>query len=276
MRLIFSFFLFLFTSFCFAQQSKNFFYTYAKGDKYVTVPQIVLQIAPSLGAAYGDTLSFGTPVNVLHTVPYSEVIDGYEIPWLKISYKKGEFTKVSFVLASKLSLASIKVENEVYFLGWEGRSFQKIDNLDSLITLYQNKFFFSSGNKSNFFEEIALEKNMNPDIVELYFNTKDLTGIKKTKGWFFFSISDKQMRLFINYNYLICNNSKLLSLPETSIKYLNDFTTQNQVLTLVPNRKYKSQFHITERTEVNKVLTNEKTTYYKFKDCSYSLIPPKK
>lgn len=89
-----------------AQQTSNksFFYTAIKGNTIVAVNKVITHIAPSVGAAIDDSLTFGTPVQVLMLVPYSESTNGIEVPWAKCIYKKGEFNKVTFILASNLAL----------------------------------------------------------------------------------------------------------------------------------------------------------------------------
>jgi hypothetical protein len=80
------------------------FFNDMKGSRLIVVDTAILHVGPSSGAAQTDTLFFGENINVLMPVPYFEQVNDIDVPWLKITYFKKGFTKVSYVLAHQVSL----------------------------------------------------------------------------------------------------------------------------------------------------------------------------
>lgn len=274
MKFFFSIFL-LITTTGFAQQNKNFFYTYATGEKFVVVPNLVLQIAPSLGAATGDTISFGTPVNVLLQVPYSEVIDDYEIPWLKISYKKGDFTKVGFVLAHKLSIKNATIDKINYALAWQGKDTFNINYnnyKDSSITNYSDDFYVLNILNNQEKYSIGLPQNFKIDSVVFCY---DKTKSKQHPSTATVCFVQTNPSIQILYSYATCNNGLMVFPP--LFRTNSTTSSTNETLFFPTKGKYKkNHFAITKEIIVAKENKQTITSYYEFKNCSYTLIPSKK
>lgn len=223
----------------------------------MVVPDLVLQIAPSLGAATGDTLAFGTPVNVLLQVPYSEVIDGYEMPWLKISYTKGEFAKVGFVLAHKLSLVSVRVENSLVILGYEG-----------------NNVFLQNLNDSSFKRRLSELKNFKTiDSFSInYFNNIKLKGILGNIKLFFKGEENNKTAV---YNFLVCKNNQIIPLAPTTLHSDTFNLTYDYIFPDADKKLKKNMFKIIAFDFIAGTSTN-KFWYYKVENCSFKPIPQKK
>ncbi len=86
-------------------QHTNFpFFDKMQGARIIYSDIAITRVAPSTGAAYGDTLKIGDSINILMAVPYSENRLNVESPWLKITYKKRGYAKVSFISAIDIAI----------------------------------------------------------------------------------------------------------------------------------------------------------------------------
>lgn len=102
-KIIITFGFCLFT-FCLFAQTNYPFFNNMKGERKIIADTVITRVAPSTGAAFEDTLYFGNAVEILMTVPYTEVRNNMVSPWLKVVYQKGKFKKIAFVSAIDVAL----------------------------------------------------------------------------------------------------------------------------------------------------------------------------
>lgn len=247
-------FLCLFFSHLIAQTSnKNFFYSQIKGNTTIVTQKAITRIAPSIGAAVDDSLAFGTPMQVLMIVPYSESLNGLEIPWVKCIYKKGEFNKVTFVMANQLALKHVESNNTsalVYFKSHTNDSLLfeiKIINQDKKID-YQHTLSLPKTDKIDSFK-IEL---INP------------SGLKNVCN--IFRINAHTSTLENCYNFIECSQSSELLCLEKSSKNKVLGTIEGKNWNFPSNSKLKKN-QIMMISYSNNPNNSFPSKIYKFRNC---------
>jgi hypothetical protein len=240
-----------------AQQSsfKNFFYSNIKGNTIVAAPKVITHIAPSVGAAIDDSLLYGTPVKVLMLVPYSESINGIEVPWAKCIYKKGEFNKVTFILANELALATAN-SNQT-----EGTISFSNANSDSIFFSIQLR---NKNNNFQYLKNIGFEKQLILDS----FNVQLISPFKlqNVANIFNFQIFSNEVKHSLHFIECSTNN-EILGLEKVSINY--DRKALNGKVWEFPSTKKikKNNIQLVTYTP-NEAICNIPTKLYKIKNCS--------
>ena len=102
-NIVFTFYFLFLTCNLFSQVSYPFFNN-MRGERKLFADTVITRVAPSIGAAFDDTLLQGTSITILMQVPYSEVRNNVASPWLKVMYKKGKYNKVGFISAIDVAI----------------------------------------------------------------------------------------------------------------------------------------------------------------------------
>jgi hypothetical protein len=212
----------LFTTCClllatclFAQSPKtNYpFFQNIKGDRKVFADTAVLRVAPSTGAATGDTLYLGDNINILMEVPYSEVRNNIASPWFKITYKKGGYTKVGFISAVDIAINDNQTKDVEFVWGLDKntRTDSVVNGEIKFLNHYTAKFKVKGTNKKWIDELIDIPASMNVDTVMAISFKK--TKLNSSRGVVQIELSSTTIKSVIyQYNIIICNKNKFAQL----------------------------------------------------------------
>ena len=261
--LIFIFLVFSFFSF---SQSNNFpFFNNLKGDRKVFADTAILRVAPSTGAATADTLFLGENISILMTVPYSEVRNNIVSPWLKITYKKGAFTKVGFVSAIDIALnekISFKDVDLVIGLEKSNKKDSLINNQLTINSNYWGKVKNIKKNKKTSEVLIEIPHQMKVDsIVSIAAKKVKLNGSLGLVQMDVVSTNDST--LVYQYNFIVCNKNKI-----SQLEVINNFQKVN------PDKRPIKSYYVFDGNKilykVSGFMEGDKTIdIYKWKDCSF-------
>ena len=211
-------FYFLLSTFYLSAQKTSFpFFNNIKGDRKVFADTAILRVAPSTGAAINDTLFLGDNINILMQVPYSEVRNNIVSPWLKITYKKGAFSKVAFISSIDVALNEKLAVKDVEVVFGLVRN-EKIDSI-------ANNEIYTINNYNC--KAIVFKKNKN--VADLFFNLPpkfsvdslsvavlQKTKLKKTIAAMSFILNSKNDEEgMYKLNFVLCNANKIVQLPTT-------------------------------------------------------------
>ncbi len=209
---IFSFLVFNFYSF--SQKTNYPFFQNIKGDRKVFADTAILHVAPSTGAATGDTLYLGDNISILMEVPYSEIRNNIASPWFKITYRKGGYTKVGFISAVDVAINDNQTAKDVEFV-W---GLEKNTRTDSVVNgeikfsnHYSAKLKVKGTNKKWMDEVIDIPASMNVDtVMEISFKKTKLNGSRGVVQIEFCSTTIKSV--IYQYNIILCNKNKFAQL----------------------------------------------------------------
>lgn len=237
-----------------SQEGKNFFYSTVKGNSFIAVEKVITHIAPSIGAAIDDSLTFGTPINILLLVPFSESLHGIEVPWAKCIYKKGEFNKVTFILASDLALASSKNTHSLSMLSF---------NYGDADSLYFSIKINNASNSINYNKKIGFARNTSIDSLKVQLiNPYKLSTVAQIFDFQIFSKESKH-----SFNFIECNlNNNVLALEKASLNLANGKQTGN--IWEFPSTRRLKKNCIGLVSYPTSSLKNATIKIYKLKNCS--------
>jgi hypothetical protein len=240
------------------------FFQNIKGDRKVFADTVVLRLAPSTGAATGDTLYLGDNINILMEVPYSEVRNNIVAPWFKITYKKGGYTKVGFISAFDIAINDNQTAKDVEFVwGLEKntRTDSIVDGEIKFLNHYTAKLKVKGTNKKWMNEVIDIPASMNVDTV-MAMSFKKIK-LNNSRGVVQIELSSTTVKSVIyQYNIILCNKNRVAQLEVIN-------TVQNPQKELRPLRSSyifssnKIVFKMSGFMDGDKELDT-----YKWKDCS--------
>ena len=258
---------FLVFSFCSIAQKNNFpFFNNMKGERKVVADTAILRVAPSTGAAINDTIYLGENINILMQVPYSEVRNNIASPWLKITYKKGNFTKVAFISAIDVSLnekLSVKDIDFIFGVVKNDRKDSIANNEIIVINHYQCKLVSFKKNKNIADIVFNIPTNFTVDSLSTLILAK--TKLKKINASFRFTLSSKNDNEGdYKLNFVLCSSNKLVQLP-TQHNYLVQLSKNwiNEDLLF----HYQSKDFAVISRETNTPFGGK--TFYKWNGCSF-------
>lgn len=241
------------------------FFDKMEGKRIVYSDIAITRVAPSSGATYGDTLKIGDTINILMTVPYSENRLNVESPWLKISYKKREFTKVSFISAIDIAInEQLNICDATIIFGIENKI--QTDSLINKELVVNSKY--QLGLKMIFNKtkidatNFLLPTNFNVDtclfeLIKLNKNnfTENIMQIKIS--------SNNKLEGSRTFSFTICKN-KIISLPTLQ----NYFSIKNKSWThSYFNFKSKKIFSV-----ISKNIINNSEIKYKWMNCNFKKL----
>jgi hypothetical protein len=264
-------FCFLFFTFCLSAQNKYPFFSNTKGDRKTIADTVIIRIAPSTTAAFDDTLYFGTPVEVLMTVPYTETRDNMISPWLKVIYKKGRFKKIGFVSAIDVSLnESIMYKN--YEFIWGVVANNKKDSVvnDELIIKnnYECKLWAIQSGKKVAETNFEIDNKYNVDsntikIIEKIKLSKTLCAIEIQN----ISLKDTTKELYCR-TFVFCKSLAIAQLPIThNYTKLPQTTFPTSSMNI---NKHKNKFYVV--TNYQKLMPENIVETYSWKEDNYFLV----
>jgi hypothetical protein len=240
-----------------AQQTsgKNFFYNAIKGNSIIVLPKVITHIAPSVGAAIDDSLDFGTPIKVLMLVPYSESINGIEVPWAKCIYKKGEFNKVTFILSNQLALSTANINNTLVCVSFK--------------TATKDSIFFETNIINNaktikLLQTFGFEKQSSTDSFKIeLINTHGLKKVSNIFGVHIFNTNLKH-----SYHYIECENSNQLTTLEKVEVTLNTSPFSGKIWEFPSSKKVKKNRLLLQDFSTNESKNTPVSKVFHFKNCS--------
>ena len=190
------------------------FFQNIKGDRKVFADTVVLRLAPSTGAATGDTLYLGDNINILMEVPYSEVRNNIVSPWFKITYNKGGYTKIGFISGVDMAINDNQTAKDVEFVWGLVKNTKRdsmVDGEIKLLNCYTTKLKVKGTNKKWIVELIDIPATMNVDTVMAISLKK--TKLNNSRGVVQIELSSTTIKsLIYQYNVILCNKNKFAQL----------------------------------------------------------------
>ena len=240
-----------------AQQAsgKNFFYNAIKGNSIIVLPKVITHIAPSVGAAIDDSLEFGTPINILMLVPYSESINGIEVPWAKCIYKKGEFNKVTFILANQLALSRVHSNNTLACISF------KTATTDSI---FFETTIINNAKKIKLHQTFGFEKQSSTDSFKIELISPN--GLKKVSNIFGVHIFNNNKKH--SYHYVECEYSNQLTTLEKVEITLNASPVSGKIWEFPCSKKVKKNRLLLQDFSTNESKNSAVSKVFHFKNCS--------
>ena len=238
-----------------AQQQDSYpFFNNMRGKRIVVADTAILHVGPSAGAAHTDTLFFGEEINVLMPVPYFEQVQELDVPWLKITYFKKGFTRVSYILAHEVSLTTI-IEKESKL--WTTSLKQQLKN-EKIIQVFsiKNKQIVNTLNTS-----VPLEFTV--DSIELEIAEKPC--LQEASLMFTLNLKSNSPEKGVYKKwFVLCSSTKFISLPYTHIYYNTKLKAQVQERLI-----FSSQSSFKLQTTILTKKVKETVVKYKWQDCNY-------
>ena len=248
-------------------QNKNInfaFFNNMLGEKKVIADTAFLKVAPSTGAATEDTLFLGNDINILMQVPFSEVRKNVNSPWLKITYKKGAFTKVGFISAIDVAICSaLEIKNNYAIIGIQQNNrtekfinenlkiddnfIAKIVLINGTQKLYQDTFLIPSLTKVDSVSKFTISKC----------NLKRADGLIQIN---FATSINKDLEY--SYNYIACNANLV------GLNFINPNPIYTSAINISQNKLLFNSKKIIHLIVGDLVGTKQIATY-KWKNCSY-------
>ncbi len=258
MRLLFFIFFYLIVATKIFAQNKmeSFaFFNDMKGNRIVVVDTAILHVGPSEGAATTDTLFFGEVINILMQVPYFVQINELDIPWLKITYFKKGYTKVSYILAQKVSLTkTIKVNDTK----WLTVLHQKTNTLNYSLLLLS--IIDKSIEKK---VEIPIPENFLVDSVQL--NLSEQNCLKNATSMLALRlISNKKTEGVLSKYIIVCNDNQIVQLP-----FIHNYYHAKYKAEVIEKVYFPSQNVFKISLKILSKKNKETITKYKWQDCNY-------
>ncbi len=216
-KVVITFCFLLFAFYLSAQTPKNnfpFFHN-MKGERKVVADTAILRVAPSTGAAITDTIFVGDEINILMQVPYSEVRNHVASPWLKVTYKKGNYTKVGFASAIDIAINEKLHINDVDI----AFGVLKNDRKDSLVnseltSVNYYKCRLVAFRKNKYVDDLVFNAPRNFSVDSMATSILQKTNLKKTVAVFRLLLSSKDDHEGdFKLNFVLCNANKLVQLP---------------------------------------------------------------
>lgn len=241
----------------FAQQKiESFsFFNGMKGKRIVIVDTAILHVGPSAGAANTDTLFFGEEVNVLMIVPYFEQVFELDVPWLKITYFRRNYTKVSYILAHQISLTgSIEFENKKCLT-----AVRPNENLkEKLIQILCVKEKNIENNSS-----VQIPKDFTVDSIQLSIAEK--TCLKNSTAMFNIQLKSNKVEEGVYNKWIIfCENSQIIQLPFIHNYFQSKSNAFVEEKIFFPNQ---NSFKISSKLLMKK--NKETISKYSWQNCNY-------
>lgn len=244
-----------FFSFSKAQQPDSYpFFNQMKGKRIVVADTAILHVGPSAGAAFTDTLFFGEPIQVLMAVPYFEQVKSIDVPWLKITYFKKGFTRVSYILAHEVSLTPI-IEEEAFI--WL-TALQQSASTEKYILVLKLK-----DKKIESKITIAVPTQFVVDSIELEVAVKPC--LQNTSQMLSLNLKSITAEMGMYNKWVVqCIDSQITSLPFTHTYFSTKLKAQIQEKIIFQNQ---TSFKLSSTILSKKV--KETVVKYKWQDCNY-------
>ena len=220
----FHFLLFTFYSLAQSQKTNFLFFNNMKGDRKVFADTAILKVAPSTGAATADTIFIGENISILMTVPYSEVRNNIASPWLKITYKKGTFTKVGYISAMDVSLNEKLCFKDFDIVVGLEKNVRRDSFVNNQLTI-NNDYFgkLKTIKKANKVAEEIFEIPHQMKVDSIICIAPKKVKLNNTIGLVQMDvISTQDSTLVYQYNFIVCNKNKIAQLEAiNSIQKVN-------------------------------------------------------
>ncbi len=234
------------------------FFNAMKGKRIVVVDTAILHVGPSAGAAHTDTLFLGENINVLMPVPYFEQVNELDVPWLKITYFKRGYTKVSYILAHQVSLTnSIEIENKKWLIAIHPNKNQKEKTIQFLCIndkLIEN------------ISTIQLPKDFTVDSIELSIAEKNC--LKNSSAMFNLQLkSNKAEEGIFNKWIVVCENQQLTQLP-----FIHNYFHQKHNATIEEKMYFPNQNSFKLSSKILSRKSKEIVSKYTWQDCNYTIL----
>lgn len=234
------------------------FFNDMKGKRIVVADTAILHVGPSAGAAHTDTLFFAENINVLMPVPYFEQVNELDIPWLKITYFKKGFTKVSYILAHQVSLInSIEFENKKWLLAIHSLRNQKAKSL---------QFLCISDKVIENISTIQLPKDFTFDSIQLFIAEKSC--LKNSSAMFNLQLkSNKAEEGIFNKWIVVCENQQLTQLP-----FIHNYFHQKHNAAIEEYIFFPNQHSFKLSSKILSTKSKETVSKYSWQDCNYTIL----
>lgn len=231
------------------------FFNNMKGFRIVVVDTAILHVGPSAGAANTDTLFLGEEINVLMPVPYFEQVIELEVPWLKITYFKKGFTKVSYILAHQVSLTKPIVV--------EGKNWLTVIRPNEILKEKLIHIFCVKEKKIENNSTVQIPNNFTVDSIQL--SVAEKPCLRNSASMFnLLIISNKAEEGLYNKWVVECENSQISQLPFIHNYFNSKLNANIEEIIYFPNQNC---FKISSKILTKK--TKEKVTKYSWQDCNY-------
>jgi hypothetical protein len=258
----------LFTIYLSAQTSYPFFNN-MKGERKIVTDTVITRVAPSTGAAFDDTLYFGNTVEILMSVPYTEVRNNMVSPWLKVVYQKGKFKKIGFVSAIDVALNS-KIVCKNYEFIWGVVANNKKDSFinNELVTKnnYECKLVVSKEVKKIAETKFNLSQEQGIDS----FVVRVLTHSKLAKTLFTIEYNNYSLKdttkEYYTHHFVLCQNNQFAELPVT-----HNYIVKPKIGFPISLITFKNKNTFLLRTEFLQIMPEHIVDIFKWQNCSYIL-----
>lgn len=256
-------------SFCLFSQTSFTFFKELKGTKRILNDTVITRVAPSTGAALEDTLYAGNLVEVLMEVPYTEVRNNINAPWLKVIYQKGKFKKIGFVSAIDIAVNQ-KLQHKNFEFLWGVVANNKKDSFVNNELNTRNDYVcklvvLKDGNKLTDTKfNLTHEQGIDSVVVRLLASSK-LAKSLYTVVLNNYSLKDSA-REYYTHHFVLCQNNTFSELPIT-----HNYLSKPKLGFPVSLITFKSKNKFLLRTEFLQIMPENIVDTYKWNNCNYEL-----
>lgn len=262
-------FCFSFFTFYLSAQTSHTFFKELKGVKKILNDTVVTRVAPSTGAAFEDTLYAGNAIEVLMEVPYTEVRNNINAPWLKVVYQKGKFKKIGFVNAVDIAVNE-KLQHKNFEFLWGVIANNKKDSFVHNELTTKNDYVcklivLKDGNKiADTRFNLTHEQGTDSFVVRLLTNSK-LAKSLYTVVLNNYSLKDSAKEYY-THHFVLCQSNNFSELPVT-----HNYSAKPKLGFPVSLITFKSKNKFLLRTEFLQIMPENIVDTYTWSGCSYEL-----